>query len=183
MTHTTTVFGSRTAMRGATLLEVMIALMIFSIGMLGLAALQVTGLRESGNAERRTQATLLANDLIERMRSNPAAIIAGNYDDATINYGSIDCATLPSPYCEDQNGTAAASCTSAQMATFDAYTVKCQTNIRLPTGTLAVGCTDITGTTTACAAGTYRQITIGWVNVNDYGTSNKTISFTVRPQK
>lgn len=167
--------------RGATLLEVMIALMIFSIGMLGLSALQVTGLRETGNAEKRTQATLLANDMIERMRANPKGVSDGSYDDAVINYAAIDCTVPPATYCEDSGATAAAACTTAQIATFDAYTVKCQANVRLPSGTISQQCTDNVGVAVACAANTFRTVTISWVNVNEYGTASKGMTFILRP--
>lgn len=166
---------------GATLLEVMIALMIFSIGMLGLSALQLTGLRETGNAEKRTQAALLANDMIERMRANPTGVNSGAYDDATINYAAIDC-TAPPKYCEDHGATAAATCSTAEIAKFDAYTVKCQTNVRLPSGKLSEQCTDIHGVPAACAANTFRTITVSWKNINDYGPpADKGMTFIFRP--
>lgn len=167
--------------RGATLLEVMIALMIFSIGMLGLAALQVTGLRETGNSELRTQATLVANDMIERMRANPKGVSDGSYDDATINYAAINCANPPATYCEDHGATASSTCTTAQVAAYDAYTIKCQANSRLPSGTITAGCTNNLGVAAACSASTYRSIKLDWVNNNDYGTSSKTMTFIVRP--
>jgi type IV pilus assembly protein PilV len=177
-----------TSQQGMTLLEVMIALVIFSIGMLGLAGLQITGLRDSGNAERRTQATVLANDLIERMRANTAglraneaAVASGDYTDATIQYGVIDCATPPAPYCEDTSTTAASACTPNQMAVFDAYTVYCQSSQRMPAGSLAVLCTDVNGVAATCAATPYRQVAMSWTNVNDFGSINKNMILTVRP--
>lgn len=166
---------------GTTLLEVMVALVIFSIGMLGLNALQVTGLRESGNADKRTQATLLANDLIERMRANPKGVYDGSYDDTLINYSTINCATPPAKYCEDYGSNSASLCASNEMASYDAYTVKCLTEQRLPTGTVTVGCTDNTGTAATCSTSAFRSVTIGWVNTNDFGTSTKTITFVLRP--
>lgn len=174
--------------QGMTLLEVMIALVIFSIGMLGLAALQVTGLRDSGNAERRTQATVLSNDLIERMRANTAglkanaaSIASGDYTDATISYSTINCATPPVPYCEDKGSTAASACTPNQMAAFDAHTIFCQSGQRMPSGSLAVVCTDAAGVAAACAGTAYRKITLSWTNVNDFGSPPKSMNLTVRP--
>jgi type IV pilus assembly protein PilV len=60
--------------RGFTLLEVLIALLVLSIGLLGLAALQTTGLRSNEMASMRTQATQLAYDISDRMRANPEGV-------------------------------------------------------------------------------------------------------------
>lgn len=53
--------------RGVLLLEVLIALLIFALGVLGLIGLQATAAKESGQAKYRADATLLANDLIGQM--------------------------------------------------------------------------------------------------------------------
>lgn len=66
--------------RGFTLLEVMVALLILSIGLLGLAALQLTGMRYNTDAYARTQATLFAYDIIDRIRANPMGRKNGNYN-------------------------------------------------------------------------------------------------------
>lgn len=57
--------------RGFTLLEVLIALIILAIGILGLTALQARGLKFTHDAYIRSQATVLAYDIVERMRNNP----------------------------------------------------------------------------------------------------------------
>jgi type IV pilus assembly protein PilV len=56
---------------GFTLLEVMIALVVLSIGLLGIAALQGVGLRTSHGAYLTSQASLLAYDMADRIRTNP----------------------------------------------------------------------------------------------------------------
>lgn len=66
--------------RGFTLLEVMIALLVLSIGLLGLAALQTTALRTGQAADMYTRAVLAVTDMSERMRANPAGVAAGHYD-------------------------------------------------------------------------------------------------------
>jgi type IV pilus assembly protein PilV len=55
--------------RGFSLLEVLIALLVLSIGLLGLAALQAAGLRSSHGAYLSSQATLLAYDMADRVRA------------------------------------------------------------------------------------------------------------------
>lgn len=67
---------------GFTLLEVMVAILVLSIGLLGLAGLMASSMRNNHSAYQRTQATWLAYDIIDRMRVNRAAAIASsnNYD-------------------------------------------------------------------------------------------------------
>ena len=64
-------------LRGFTLLEVLIALVILSIGLLGIAALQGVGLRSSHGAYLSSQASLLAYDIADRIRANPGMIALG----------------------------------------------------------------------------------------------------------
>lgn len=66
--------------QGFTLLEVLVAVLVLSLGLLGLAALQSTGLRQNHSAYLRSQATQLAYDIIDRMRSNKAEAEIGRYD-------------------------------------------------------------------------------------------------------
>lgn len=76
---------------GFTLVEALVALVVLSIGLLGVAALQFTSLKANHGSATRTQAVYLAYDIIERMRVNPAAAIAGNYNialDATAAGGT-----------------------------------------------------------------------------------------------
>jgi len=67
---------------GFTLLEVLIAILVLSIGLLGLAGLMASSMRNSHSAYQRTQATWLAYDMIDRMRVNRDVAIAStnNYN-------------------------------------------------------------------------------------------------------
>ena len=65
---------------GFTLLEVLITVVIFSVGLLGLAGLQATGIKLNHSSLLRTQATLLAYDIADCMRANRDAAIAAAYD-------------------------------------------------------------------------------------------------------
>lgn len=56
--------------RGVSLLEVLISVVVLSIGMLGLAGLQVVSLKNSTSAYQRGLATMLAYDVIDRMRAD-----------------------------------------------------------------------------------------------------------------
>jgi type IV pilus assembly protein PilV len=65
---------------GFTLLEVLIALLILAVGLLGLAALHTVGLRSNHSAYQRTQATILTYDMMDRLRSNRNRAMSGNYN-------------------------------------------------------------------------------------------------------
>ena len=91
--------------RGFSLLEVLVALLVLSIGLLGLAALQTMGLKFNTQSYQRTQAVLNAYDIIDRIRANPAGMATGGYDDIGI---ATAAPTLP-----------ACPCTPAQMAVYD----------------------------------------------------------------
>lgn len=65
---------------GFTLLEVLVALVVLSIGLLGLSGLQTTGLRNNYSAFQRSQATLVTTDIIDRMRANRSAASDGDYN-------------------------------------------------------------------------------------------------------
>jgi type IV pilus assembly protein PilV len=75
--------GSHRKSRGFTLIEALVALLCLSIGMLGIAALQMTGLRANIGAGWRSQATYLAYDIIDRMRANRSDALALNYNVGT----------------------------------------------------------------------------------------------------
>jgi type IV pilus assembly protein PilV len=55
---------------GFTLLEVMVALLVFSIGLLGLAGLQASSLQNNKTADMRSVAIIAAHDMAERIRAN-----------------------------------------------------------------------------------------------------------------
>ncbi len=65
--------------RGPTLIETLLALVALSLGLLGIAALQMTSMRNNRGAHQRAQAASLAYDIADRMRANRDAAIAGNY--------------------------------------------------------------------------------------------------------
>jgi len=64
---------------GFTLIEVLIAILILGIGLLGLASLQAVGLQFNQSSQFRSQATNLAYEMADRMRSNRQAARDGDY--------------------------------------------------------------------------------------------------------
>ena len=102
--------------RGFTLIEVLVALMVLSLGLLGLAVLQTVGLRYNNQSYQRTQAVLQAYDIIDRMRANKDnnATVNATYDNVALGSepSSPDCSssTLSAPYCSETD-----------MANYDIY--------------------------------------------------------------
>ena len=60
--------------QGFSLIEVLVAMIILSIGLLALTALQLSSLRATNEAQTVTSITLLAKEMADRMRANPSAI-------------------------------------------------------------------------------------------------------------
>ena len=63
----------RARQRGVSMVEALVALLVMSIGMLGIAGLYVTSLQANRTALIRTQAVNLVNDMTDRIRANPMA--------------------------------------------------------------------------------------------------------------
>lgn len=64
--------------RGFSMLEVLISLLLVSVGALGMAALQGKSVRYTQDVLQRNEAMLLAQQLLEQMRSNPAGALSSN---------------------------------------------------------------------------------------------------------
>lgn len=73
-------FKSAAAVRGAGLIEVLVAVLVMAIGLLGIAAMQATALRNSQSAHERSQAVVWTYSIIDAMRANRDAALAGAYD-------------------------------------------------------------------------------------------------------
>lgn len=69
--------GKRRA--GFSLIEVLVALFILALGVLGAAALQMNALKFNQTSSMRTQATFMAYQIVDRMRANREAALAGGY--------------------------------------------------------------------------------------------------------
>jgi len=64
---------------GMTLIEILVAIVVLSIGLLGLAGLQVKGLQVNQGSTYRWQAAMLAEDMADRIRADAAGAAAGSY--------------------------------------------------------------------------------------------------------
>lgn len=152
---------------GVGLIEVLVALVVVSFGVLGMASLQLTGMKHSSGSFNRSKALLYAQSMATRIRLNPVAVNSDAYNE--FDSDAINCAVLPAPYCQarkDVNTTQ--SCTPAELATFDLYTVTCGeagTNGgadkgvqgTLPNGNLTVGCV-----VQPCTADSAYEVMVTW---------------------
>lgn len=99
--------------RGFSLIEVLVALVVLSIGLLGIAALQVDSVRNGQSALQRTRAVNFAVDMADRIRANPGA----DYD-----VGAGPAGPEPAPACaDDVGGEAPGDCDVQQMADHDIW--------------------------------------------------------------
>lgn len=78
---------------GFTLLEVLVAMLVLSIGLLGLAGLMASSMRNNQSAYHSTQATWLAYDILDRIRANRAGALAGGYSAANALGSPANCST------------------------------------------------------------------------------------------
>ncbi len=108
--------------RGFSLLEVLVALVVLSIGLMGIASMQVVGLQFNQQALTSTRAIELAADMADRIRANvgseQAAILRNTYE---VDFDAP--AANPGTWCADRMGgtVAIGDCTKAQLAEFDIW--------------------------------------------------------------
>lgn len=116
---------------GFSLIEVLIAVLIFSLGLLGMAALLVVSTQSSHASYLRTQVGFLAEQMVNRMRANPQGVWAGAYDSAAYPVGGTP------PACDT-----AAGCSPQQVAQRDRILWSRQLQQFLPAGaSAALQCT------------------------------------------
>ncbi len=144
---------------GFSLLEVLIAVVVLSIGLLGIAGLQLTGMRFAHNSNLRYLAALQATDMADRMRANRAGIIAGNYNNIS-GIGS-------DPNCIETG------CSPAQMAATDAFQWNTVNGGSLPTGV---------GTVVGAGLNSVFTITVSWTEMGPGGVAAQAQNFTLNFQ-
>jgi len=96
---------------GVGLIEVLIAIVILSVGFLAAAKMQVAGMRYSQNAYFLSQGNFMLRDMTDRMRANREGVIAGHYKNIITSAGTSE------PACV----TAGSKCTPAQIASADLH--------------------------------------------------------------
>jgi type IV pilus assembly protein PilV len=109
--------------RGISIVETLVALVIISVGMIGIAGLYLSSLQASRSAKLRAQAVQLAGSIADRIRANRDAGAA--YDTTKV--------TPADKGCDAKN------CSAADLASDDLYKWTNDLSAALPGGTLAKG--------------------------------------------
>lgn len=173
--------------QGMSLVEILVTVFILSVGLLGIAATQAIGVSNNHDSYLRSQATMLVNELTERMSLNIQEVDNNNFD---INaFDMTTCGTPPAAICEGPN--VANQCTRAQLATYDIYRIACGydagaadgiVNI-FPNSTLNITCIDSDGGVDAdpCTDGSNHRITITWQKPNGVAMDTNQVQILVRP--
>jgi type IV pilus assembly protein PilV len=149
---------------GFTLIEVLIAMVVLAVGLLGLAGLQITGLRNNQSAYNRSQATQMAYDIADRMRSNIND--AQKYTASTYVTVTPSSATIQT----DCNAVST-TCTTADMAKNDLFQWNAALVATLPGGTGSIAVT-----------GTVYTLTINWDDNRDGTVDTNDANFLTRFQ-
>jgi type IV pilus assembly protein PilV len=149
--HSTTIVGN--LQRGFTVVEVLVSLIVLSVGLLGIAKLMLFASRSNDSAYLRSQATELAYEILDSMRANRAAAIAHSYDTA------LGAAPPAATSC------VSTVCSSAALAAYDVYAWKQRLSVAstpvpglLPGGTGSV----VTTVSTTVPAVTTATIVVQW---------------------
>jgi type IV pilus assembly protein PilV len=165
--------------KGAGMIEVLVTLVILSVGLLGVASLQFVGSFASKEALARTQAIMVSAQITERLRASAVAsrvtdgfVIHNNYVDKNFyNFKNLSCEGSATPYeCHCLSIPAGipncqtGECVAADLALFDAYQMSCSVVRENPNATLEVSCNDSdTADIDACTAGSIHTIMVKWL--------------------
>lgn len=147
--------------RGFTLLEILVAIVVLSIGLLGLAGLQVVSLTNNQTAHYRSIATQQAYDMADRMRAN-----LGTPGGGGVRGGSYDDLTFANTPANDPDCVANA-CTQAQMAQADHFQWQANTGRLLPNGqgficAQALPCPGLAAPNNLACPGNAFRIRVSW---------------------
>jgi type IV pilus assembly protein PilV len=107
---------ARRAASGFSMIELLVAVLVMGIGVLGIAALQMVSLQNNRAALVRADAVALAYDMMDRIRANPSGATPG------AAYDGLDLEDEP----PNATNCSTNSCSEAQMVDFDSALWKCQ---------------------------------------------------------
>lgn len=129
---------------GFGLIEILAAVLVLAVGVVGFAALQLRAVQTSGDSYYRTQAMSIAQDLAERVRANSTQV-ATYTDEATWPTDAVDQALI--------DDCMVGNCTLAEMVAFDAASVRFNAQTLLPQGLVNMQ---------ACPASALNCIFVAW---------------------
>ncbi|HJU38118.1 MAG TPA: type IV pilus modification protein PilV [Tahibacter sp.] len=123
--------------KGLSLIEVLVAVTVFSVGLIGLAGLMLVSQRTNHSAYLRTQASFLAQSMADRMRSNIGGVWRNEYNKTYPETGTPPACASGSP------------CDIADLATRDRVAWSQQLSALLPAPTATISCVRNSATTVA----------------------------------
>ncbi|WP_101675814.1 type IV pilus modification protein PilV [Alloalcanivorax mobilis] len=127
--------------RGVGMVEILVALLVLAIGVLGYAGLQLSALKGAETAHIRARATALARDTLERMLVNPEAV--------SVYLDADSWPDTPPTAGEEPDGwsdcTGASVCDSDAMAEWDIQQLAWQAANIMPAGTIRVDTCEMSG--------------------------------------
>ena len=152
---------------GFSLIEVLVTAVIMAVGLLAIAGLQLSGIKNAHNALLETQARYIASSLLNQIRENPDGLKNYLLLPADLPYS---CATAPVPSCI-ATATSTSACSASELATSEQYRSICGNQVssvknggiksELPNASMTIEC--------IAADGTFGK---------DCSTNNVTISIT-----
>ncbi len=181
---------------GVGLIEVLVTLVILSVGLLGVAALQFTGSFANKDAISRTQADIVASQIVERLRvaARPATVgdgvVVNNqyFSSSNYNFAGLSCTSgakasicycqaIPANIPDCESG----ECNEAQMAQYDGWAVSCAAIQTNPQTQVSLSCADNNTTDIyTCSAGSRVTIQLRWP-VNSGGNTTYNLNSRCNP--
>ena len=156
-------FGPPRNVRGATLIEVLIAVLVLAVGILGLMGLQINGKRTTYEALQRSAAVSLAQDMMNRMRANPnvgsASFLNDNYDTGSYSGDGVGGGQVSAP--GKDCAAAGANCNQTELAAYDLANWEAQLDDAVTSSGLVnpTGCIDVD---TSVANGSLITVMLAW---------------------
>jgi len=162
---------------GFSLIEVLIAIVIFSFGLLGIAGIMAVSIRNNHNGYLRSQAILLNNNVIASMRANVTGLWLGAYNGEAPNSISTQC-------------NQSSHCDYTSLANYDMEHWGALIDQLLPNGTGIIDCETLEMPAGIISSGLWQasppfsgicNITVGWNESNEQGSIPQTVSFVIQP--
>lgn len=148
-------FGKVRIQGGSTMIEVLVAILIFSIGLLGVATTQTMGLTTTQSAMHRSYAAQLTYELIDIVRMNPTAEEDGDFNPVNVDSTNGSSAYSSTAACTSESSfsTSSSGCSTTQMANTQLSQWEARLANLLPDSTAALSLNSGTGVYT---------LTISW---------------------
>ena len=153
---------------GFSLMEVLITILLVSIGLLGYAALQMGALNSSLDSFSRSQASIILEDAAARIRNN-SEYLKSDMGEANVYVGDLESKSV-FQWCNIENGItpeatcdADSSCSMSDLAKQDIYEV-CSSLIatKIPTGVIGASCFDREADSDNCSYGSRMSLFLAW---------------------